>query len=327
MDDTYHPVEAPFQAVLDALLDSETNLDPAYLFRLSDLEGEDATKIKEIWPQIPVWRRRALLEDIEQLADDNFLLSFEYICRVAIDDEDARVRFLAVRPMSMYEPVDLIAQILNMLEADPDENVRAVCASTLGRFVYLGEIDDIPSATKDEVVSCLLRVAKGQDNMDVRRRALEALGYADHKEVPQLIDEAINSNETNWLISALFAMGRTYDSYWSPKVVEMLHHQLPAIRFEATRSAGELGIGEAVPTLLELLEDSDEDVRMAAIWSLSQVGGEGVREALEKQYKEVHSQEEANIIQDALDNLIFNEEMKLFGLLDFSEEEDDLLDY
>jgi len=321
------PSEEPFENVLNALLDADTTFDPAYLFRLSDLEGEDATRIKEVWPQIPDWRRRTLLEDIEQLADDNFLLSFEHICRVAIDDEDPRVRFLAVRPMFMYEPVDLIPQILEMLEQDSDINVRAVCASTLGKFIYLGEIEEIPTGIKEKIVDCLLRVTQGKDDRDVRRRALEALGYANRKEIPQLIEKAYQSQEQDWLVSALFAMGRTCESRWSPKVIDTLQHQSPAIRFEAARSAGELEIRDAVNHLLDLLDDTEADIRMAAAWSLSQIGGEGIRESLEKQMKVTRDQEETSLLQDAIDNLIFNEDMELFGLLEFTDDDDDLLDF
>ena len=284
--------------------------------------------MQECWPQIPVWRRQALLEDLEQLADDNYLLSYEQICRIAIDDDDPRVRFLAIRPLVIYEPTDLITKILGILETDSDENVRAVCASTLGKFVYLGEIEDIPAKTKDKIVDCLLRVTQGQDVREVRRRALEALGYTNRPEIPDLIKKAIVSEETDWLVSALFAIGRTYDSRWSPNVIQMLRHQSPAIRFEAARSAGELEIKDAVRDLMELLDDTDEDTRLAATWSLSQIGGEGVKKTLEKQLKAANSHEEAKIAQDALDNLLFNEDMELFGLLEFSDDDDDdLLDY
>ena len=98
--------EVPFQIVIDALLDTDLTLDPQLLFRLSDLEGVEVDSLKAAWPTIPVWRRRALLEDIEELAEGNYLLSYESFCRIAIDDEDPRVRFLAIRPMFTYEPED-----------------------------------------------------------------------------------------------------------------------------------------------------------------------------------------------------------------------------
>jgi HEAT repeat protein len=101
----------------------------------------------------------------------------------------------------------------------------------------------------------------------------------------------------------------------------MLDHQSPTVRFEATRAAGELEISDAAPRLIELLDDTDDDIRLAAAWSLSQVGGEGVREKLEKLLKDSTYPEEAGVLQDAIDNLIFNEELDLFGLMDLTEDD------
>jgi len=318
--------EAPFQIIIDALLDAEMTLDPQFLFRLSDLEGENAENLKTVWPDIPVWRKRALLEDIEELAESNLLLSFESVCRIAIDDDDSQVRFLAIRPLFTYEPEDLLSKLIYMLETDDDENVRAGCASALGKFVFLGEIEELPANSTHELVECLLRVTKGEDSTEVRRRALEALGFASSKEVPKLIEAAFKREDTDWLVSALFAMGRTYDKRWNPKVISMLDHQLPRVRFEAVRAAGELEIHDATEHIIDLLNDIDDDVRLAAAWSLSQIGGEGVKEALEKLLKTARNDEEANLIQDALDNLMFNEDMELFGLMEFTEDDDDFLE-
>jgi HEAT repeat protein len=88
------------------------------------------------------------------------------------------------------------------------------------------------------------------------------------------------------------------------------------VRAEAVRAAGELEISEAVPNLLELLDDSNEAVRSAAIWSLSQIGGEGVRERLEQLQEETEDEEEADFIESALDNLAFTEEFQLYSLFD-----------
>ncbi|MFN2150842.1 MAG: hypothetical protein ACK2T5_04535, partial [Anaerolineales bacterium] len=69
------PPAIPFQEVLDALLDTETPFQPRYLYRFSDLESADLADLKTIWGQIPTWRRKALLEDLEQLFGDDYLLS------------------------------------------------------------------------------------------------------------------------------------------------------------------------------------------------------------------------------------------------------------
>jgi len=117
-------------------------------------------------------------------------------------------------------------------------------------------------------------------------------------------------------------MGRTYDKRWNEVVISMLDHQLPAVRFEAARAAGELEISDAVEELLDLLNDSDDEVRLASAWSLSQIGGEGIKDTLENLLKSTRNDEEAGLIQDALDNLMFNEDMDLFGLIEFDDDND-----
>jgi HEAT repeat protein len=75
---------------------------------------------------------------------------------------------------------------------------------------------------------------------------------------------------------------------------------------------------------VELLNDEDADVRTSAIWSLSQIGGEGVREVLEQMHEETDEEEEAGFIESALENLSFTEDMELFSLIDLEEDEEDL---
>jgi HEAT repeat protein len=107
----------------------------------------------------------------------------------------------------------------------------------------------------------------------------------------------------------------------------MLENPHPAIRTEAARAAGELELASARQSLLGLLQDDEEDVRMAAIWSLSQIGGRGVREALEEIQEETEDEDEAEYLENALDNLAFTEDNGLFSILslpdDGFEEEDE----
>ncbi len=314
-------LDPAFQQVLDALTDTQAEWLAEYLLPLSDLEGEEAEAFTAIWPQIHPDRKLALLEAMEQNADENFLLDYEHVCRLAITDSDPQVRFLGVRALNLYEPVDLIDTFRTMLAEDPDENVRAVCALALGHFVYLGEIEEIPEATYQQVYDSLLTAAQGSDTREVRRRALEALGFANCPEVNQLIQDAYQTGESDWLASAIFAMGRSYNSRWHNQVMEMLDHRLPDIRFEAARAAGELEIHAARPRLIELLDDSDTHVRMAAAWSLSQIGGQGVLEALEDLQSQPLNENELALLDEAISNLLFNEGIGMFDLLEIDEPE------
>jgi HEAT repeat protein len=200
--------------------------------------------------------------------------------------------------------------------------VRAAATSALGRFVYLGEVEDIPEEDLHQIEDALIAVVQGSDDLLVRRHALESLGYSSRQEVPALIDQAFRSADKNWIASALFAMGRSANEEWAPQVLSMLDHTFPAVRAEAVRAAGELEINDAVQPLLDLLDDSDEAVRTAAIWSLSQIGGEGVRDILEQLQEETEDEEEADFIESALDNLTFTEDFQLFSMFDFTSGQD-----
>jgi HEAT repeat protein len=138
----------------------------------------------------------------------------------------------------------------------------------------------------------------------------------------KLIEKAYASDDMDWVITALFSMGRSANSRWNPQVIKMLTHTHPGVRAEAASAAGELEIKSATPILLELLEDPDFDVRMAAIWSLSQVGGQGVREALENLLETTDDDEEADQIDHALENLDFTEEMQDLELLEIMEDDE-----
>ena len=66
-----------FKVVLDALLNESKLFPPAYLHSFSDLPPREAIALKKIWPEIPTKRRQSLMEDLEELADADTLVSFE----------------------------------------------------------------------------------------------------------------------------------------------------------------------------------------------------------------------------------------------------------
>jgi hypothetical protein len=103
-DSLFNPQdETPFEEVLVALLDDEQVLDPGYLYRLSDITQDDQGDLTRIWSDIQVERRRALIEDLEDLSEDNNLLSFESVFRLSLKDEDSQVRFFTTRAIEIYD--------------------------------------------------------------------------------------------------------------------------------------------------------------------------------------------------------------------------------
>jgi hypothetical protein len=316
MDLPTEPPEIPFQSVLKALLDVETTFPPRYLYRFSDLNPNDLESLKNIWPDIPAWRRQALLEDLEQLGEDDTLLSFSALGIFALTDAEPKIRLPAVRLLWDDDDPQLIQQFIKISSQDPDVEVRAAAAGALGAFIYQGEIEEISPARLKLVEDHLLKIVNGQDAPLVRRNALEALGFSSREEVPALIEDAYQTGQKDWIASALFAMGRSTDLIWKPYVMKMLTSLVPLLRAEAARAAGELELSDAVPQLLEYLSDPDDETRLASIWSLSQLGGEGVREALETLFDESDDEDDRDFIESALDNLNFNEDMQLLPIFE-----------
>ena len=155
----------------------------------------------------------------------------------------------------------------------------------------------------------------------VERRALESLGYSGRSEVPNLIEDAYESDDDEWIASALFAMGRSADDRWAPLVIERLDDTAIELSREAARAAGELELGEALPALVHLLQDEDSELRLAAAWSLSQIGGNGVADALEELLERTEDEDEIDLIENAIENLAYTQEMSDLNLLDFSPED------
>lgn len=315
------PANIPLQRVLDALLDSDTPLNPRYLYRLSDLEKSEIIQLEAVWPRVALWRRQALLEDIEDLSEQDSLLSFEALGRFAAGDEDPRVRQLALETLADYEETSLARLFIARLKDDPAPNVRAAAASGLGRFVYAGELDEIPDRLRQEIETLLLNTLRSQDAPEVRRAALESMGYSGRDEMPDLIAQAFASEDRKWQASALFAMGRSATVQWQPQIMRMLESSFPSLRMEAARAAGELELHDATPQLIEMLDDLDLGARQAAIWSLSQLGGQGVRQVLERLAKHTDDEAELDLLEEALENLAFNEGTQMMPLFNFPKNE------
>lgn len=317
--------ETPFENIIQTFLDPDEPLHPGYLYRLSDLEEAELSILGRIWPDIPVWRRIAILEDVEEIGGTDFTLSFEGLARFCMSDLEPKVRELAIRTLWDYELPDLIPLYLVMIENDTNAEVRAVTATALSKYIYLGEIEELSQNILKMVEDKLIKVYNSEDAVLVRRRAMESLGFSSRVEVSDMINEAYYRGVIDWLVSALFAMGSSANKIWKRKVLDMLEHDNEEVLVAAIQAAGELEISEARSFLFEMLGHEDEDVRMAAIWSLSQVGGEGVGEFLEELYEEAEDPQELEILEAALDNLAFTDDLRTFDLMDIGNEE--LTDY
>ncbi|MGD8458601.1 MAG: HEAT repeat domain-containing protein [Anaerolineales bacterium] len=310
-----------FDSIIDALLDSSNPFPAKYLYRLSDLGGEELSQFIKIWPNIETQRRLRLIEDLEVLVESNFLVSFESIFKLGLSDPQSEIRLVSIRALWECEDTTLIPKFIHILKTDNSLPTRAQAASGLGHFVLLGEIGKLQKKLYSIIVDTLLEVVEDKSLSQIGQYALESLGFSSHPKIPQLIEEAYDSGDEDWLASSLVAMGRTDDEQWHPMVVDNLDHHDLKVRLMATQAAGKLAIPDSIPLLLHLLSDEDDEIQMASVWSLSEIGGGDVRETLENLLEDTEDEEALELIENALENLIFNEDLQDFNLMDFSQDD------
>lgn len=305
-----------FQRALQTLLEGERDLPKAYLNEFSDLEPAELQALREVWPRVALERKRTLLDRLNALADVDTLVCFDELGRALLKDPEAPVRVRAMRLLAECGDAHLIPDYLEILARDEDPAARAEAATALGLFVQLGEFDDIPEEAQRRVEAALLEALGREDASPVQRRALESLGFSSRPEVPVLIETAIQRQDPDWKGSALFAMGRSGDERWGGHVLQMIPSVHDNVRLAAVAAAGELKLKAALPLLLRQLEEEDDPaVTGAAIWSLSQIGGEDARVYLESLLDLAEEDEQIAFLEEALDNLAFTDDMDRFDLL------------
>jgi len=272
---------------LDTLLD-ELNQEPkmpaqASLYHLSNLEPGDAARVRETWICLPTALRQQMIARLTQVAEADFEVNFGAVFYLGLEDEDAQVRTTSIEGLWEDEDVGLIPTLVDCLREDESVAVRAAAATSLGRFILLGELEKIRPDPHALAYDALLAVCQDvEEHVEIQRRALESLAYTNNETVAALIDRAYAAPEEKVHISAIFAMGRSADARWAGRVRQELFQSNPALRYEAARACGEIALGEAVPELEELADDVDPQVQEAALWALGQIGGDKARKILER---------------------------------------------
>jgi HEAT repeat protein len=299
-------------------------LSRAALQEFSDLDPASLEAVTRAWPGIPAKLKHTLLDGLHGLADESTLVSFDDLARQLLSDPDGQVRLRAIRLLGENQDPKLAAAFLKILGSDDDPETRREAAAALGRFVELGELEEIPETTHRQVVDALLSKVTGEDNVAIRRRALESLGYSSKPEVATLIESSFRRENPDWQASAMVAMGLSSDERWEEHVLSRLLDENPGVRLAAVQAAGELRLASARQLLFQVLEEEDEsEVSSAAIWSLSQIGGEDVRIYIQGLLDLAEEDEDVEFLEEVLENLEFTDELNRFDLLSVEPDLDD----
>jgi hypothetical protein len=272
--------ERETKKTIETLRNEREPIEESSLPHLSNLTREEQGLLDEAWNAIPLDKRRRLVNLLGEKAEEDFQLDFSAIFRRGLQDGDASVRQTSVDGLWEDESITLIRPFLRLL-GDASHAVQASAAAALGRFVLQGEMGYIPPERSEEIVQALVeKIENSALPLSVRRRAVEAVAYSSDERVRGIIARAYEDESADMRASALFAMGRSADEYWSGIVRGELVSRNPALRYEAARAAGELSDARSVERLIALLADADREVRGMVIWALGQIGGPAAKQAL-----------------------------------------------
>ncbi len=313
---------------------SEEPLTGALLYGLSMMNKEDLLEFESLWPDIDSDRRRVIVQQLVDIAEQSFEVDFDPIFLLALKDPDSEVQAIAIGGLWEDESSDLIPSFVYLLKQGQTSKVKAAAATALGRYIYLGELEEIDDTALMVVEQALLETIRQPDeDIEVIRRAIEAIAFSSREGIEQIIENAYYHEDERMRVSAVFSMGRSYNSKWESIILTELDNANPAIRFEAVRACGELELKAAVDQLIELIDiEADSAVLQNAVWSLGQIGGFKAQELLEH-LTESPDEAISTVAEEALNELLlFSGLMDDFfdftvpdTDLDAFEDEDDLL--
>lgn len=267
---------------------------------LSALSPAEVAGFRAGWTALSPERREAVLRLAIELSENDVVLDFGEIFKIALDDPEPLVRVAGIEGLWEDDDYRIADRMTALLRQDSDERVRVAAALGLARFATLAEEGLLAASAANRLRAALFAAAQDrQEPLDVRRRVIEALGALDDARVAGLIEAAYADPDPKMRASAMYAMGRTVDERWLPIILGELESDNAEFRFEAARAAGLIGSGRALVPLITRLDDEDLEVRLAAIGALGEIGGDVARKALQRCAK---SEEE--VVRDAANEVL-----------------------
>jgi HEAT repeat protein len=275
------------------------------------------------WGDVSESQRKTIARHLADISTENFVVDFSPAFGLMLRDPSPEVRLAALDGLWDTDNTALVAPIVEIMEKDAHEQVRASAAATLGHFVLMAEWDQISKSVGERIVAALLaQHQESSTSESVRRACLESLGNSAHSSLPALIREAYYADNEAMRISSVFAMGRSADTRWLPIIRDEMLNPSVEMRIEAARAAGNIGSSDLVDQLIDLLEDEDYEVQLAAVTSLGQIGSDVAYDAL----VELLEDSDAYRLHDAAEEAI--DEMEWLGgemdltLFDWQDDDD-----
>ena len=270
-----------FQELIEIIADPSAPLADAPFHEVSDPSPGELAEFVQVCDTLNEDRRCEVVAVMVEQAEENLELDFTAIFRQCLKDDDDRMVQLGVEGLWEMEDRWLIAELVGLLRSERGPRVRATSALALGRFPVLAQEGKLQPQDGELVYRVLMDFLEDDiEDLEVRRRCLEAVAPFNTEEVQDYIRWAYDDEDQDLRSSSIYAMGRTGEIEWLPMLLEELENTDPAVRYETAHACGELAHEDAAPSLVELLHDDDPEVRLACIAALGKIGGALARRAL-----------------------------------------------
>jgi HEAT repeat protein len=265
------------------MADLEREVRASDLLLLGGILIEELHQFRSQWNAIEDQRRVEIVSQMVEMAEESADLDFNTFFHFCVSDTGPQVRERAIAGLWESEDRSVLSLLVGCMVNDTAASVRAEAAMVLGRFAILAQGGKLLARDGKRVYETLLEaLSRFEEELEVRRRALESIGAFQSDEVKQWVAWGYESQDTSLRQSALCAMGRSCDSSWLPVIYGEMENEDPAMRYEAANACREMGEEEAVPHLASLVEDYDLQVQLAAILALGAIGGTVARSLLRK---------------------------------------------
>ncbi|MCA9825225.1 MAG: HEAT repeat domain-containing protein [Dehalococcoidia bacterium] len=250
---------------------------------LAGLDREEAVALREAWKTLPDPVRMTIAAYIHQQSRETVDDDYDAAAVVALDDPIAIVRRFAVE--SLWETTDrgVGRRLQALFTTDDDLPVRVAAATVLAGFVMEREFGRGDLAWGDELVATLrASIEDVEIPVELRSSALMAVASRNEDWVHTAIREAYYSENRDYRLASLVAMGLTAQPAWLEYLYEQLQSEDPEFRKAAATACGEIADEEAVDPLADALDDEDPLVVVAAVAALAEIGGELAIEYLQE---------------------------------------------
>lgn len=198
--------------------------------------------------------------------------STTYLIEALTNDKNVVVRRAAAKTLTIISDPTAVPTLINSFLNDPDTVVRSSSAGALAR-------------TGEAAVTALLEILGSSDQpQDTKGHAAWALAFIG-SEASEYLYKALNSESLDVRCAVIGALGHVAQEQSDEKSCSILVSALTdpesIIRTEAAAALAQVDYPPAIPHLILALQDSDLDVRKAAINALGKMGNLGMIEHLE----------------------------------------------